>query len=95
MHYVVAKPSEAIPPNTNTTHITHKYQPNVTQIHKYHFKKVLIHNPNWPKVIEKCPNGQKWQKNAQKMAQNGPKQPKRSEFFRQLVQMRQGIPTPN
>ena len=69
MLYFVDKPSSAIPP-------IHKYQKNVTQIHKYHLNKVLIHNPNWPNMIEKCPNGQKWQKTGQKMALNSPKQPK-------------------
>jgi len=47
-------------------------------------------------MINKIPNGQKWRKIEQKM---GPKQPKRppkwSEMFRQMVQIMQGIPTPN
>ena len=80
MHYVVVKLSETIPPIHKYTQIIHKYQPNVSQIHKYHLNKALIHNPNWPK-----------------MAQNGPKQPnmplKWSELFRQMVQIRQRIPT--
>ena len=68
MHYVVAKPSEAIPPNTNTTHITHKYQPNVTQIHKYHLNKGLIHNPNWVEMIKNA----QLDKNGRKLAKKWP-----------------------
>merc|ERR1711905_65633 len=69
-------------PYTNTTQITHKYQPNMTQIHKYHLNKALIHNPNWPKMAQ---NGPKQ-----------PNMPlKLSELFRQMVQIRKRIPTLN
>ena len=137
MLYVVAKPSETIPPIQKYHPITHKHQPNITQIHKYHLNKVLIHNPNWskmpkwtkmtenwpkngPKQPKMPPNGlkclakwSKWGKEYQhqiiwpKMAENCKKKntkngqnypkmaknyPKWSEMFRQMAQMRQGIP---
>ena len=59
-------------PYTNTTQITYKYQPNVTQIHKYHLNKVLIHDPNGPKKAKKIQNGQQWQKIGPTMALNSP-----------------------
>ena len=48
----------------------------------------------WPKMTQQGKNDPTWQKvpNMAKMTQHGKKWP---EMFRQMVQMRQGIPTPN
>ena len=51
------------------------------------------------KMVKNCKKNTKNRQNYPKMAQNNPKLPKNGpkwyEIFRQMVQMRQGIPTPN